>query len=112
MENEKENDKNEKRQRIAVFQQNGSGKLKIEGLQKYGGGDFQLEIFSIDESLPPVLDDTSDYLPDSIDCDLVLDFLTHSDLSTDLAALCEKTGIAIVASGKKTIGEGVMTPPT
>ncbi len=100
------------RQKLTVFQQNGSGNLKIEGLKKYGEELFELKIVNIDEILPPVLDDTSDYLPESISCDLVLDFLTHSDLSTDLAALCVKNEIPVVASGKKTTGKGVSAPPT
>ncbi len=99
-------------QRIMVFQQNGSGERKISGLRKYGGDSFQLEIVSIDDILPPVLDDTSDYLPEDVSCDLVLDFLRHSDLSTDLAVLCEKKEIPLIASGKKIAGKGIMTPPT
>ncbi len=100
------------RQKIMVFQQNGSGRLKIEGLQKYGGELFELEIVDIDEELPPVLDDSRDYLPGKLDCDLVLDYLRHSDLSTDLAALCKKGDIPLVASGKKLPGQGAVTPPT
>lgn len=100
------------RQNLMVFQQNGSGKLKIEGLRKHGRNLYELEIVDIDEILPPVLDDTSAYLPADIDCDLVLDFLRHSDLSTDLAALCVRKKIPLIASGKKISGTGVMTPPT
>ena len=99
-------------QRIMVFQQNGSGERKISGLRKYGGDSFELEIVNIDDILPPVLDDTSAYLPGDVSCDLVLDFLRHSDLSTDLAVLCEKKEIPVIASGKKITGKGVMTPPT
>jgi hypothetical protein len=103
---------NSVRQRLMIFQQNGSGALKIEGLQKYGKEMFDLEIVNIDDMLPPVLDDTSEYLPETINCDLVLDFLKHSDLSTDLAVLCGKNNIPMVASGKKIAGNGVVTPPT
>lgn len=99
-------------QKVMIFQQNGSGQLKIDGLRKYGKGMYQLEIIDIDEILPPVLDDTSEYIPDDIACDLVLDFLKHSDLSEDLATLCMKKNIPLVASGKKIIGKGVHTPPT
>ncbi len=42
------------RQRLVVFQQNGSGEQKIAGLRKYGGDLFDLEVFNIDEPLPPV----------------------------------------------------------
>ncbi len=101
-----------RRQRLIVFQQNGSGETKIAGLRKYGGDLCQLEIVNIDAVLPLVLDNTSEYLPKDIPCDLVLDFLRHNDLSTDLAKLCEKKGIPIIASGKKIIGKAVITPPT
>ena len=100
------------KQRLMIFQQNGSGKLKIEGLRKYGREFYELDIVDIEEILSPVLDDTSEYLPTDIDCDLVLDFLRHNDLSTDLAALCVKKKIPLIASGKKISGAGVMTPPT
>ena len=100
------------RQKLIVFQQNGSGEQKIEGLKVYGKDLFELEVVNIDEVLPLVLDDTSEYLPNDISCDLVLDFLRHNDLSTDLAALCSRKEIPIVASGKKITGKGLFTPPT
>lgn len=100
------------RQRLMVFQQNGSGEQKIAGLKKYGGELFELNVFNIDELLPPVLDNTSAYLPQDISCELVLDFLRHNDLSTDLAALCAKKDIPVIASGKKITGKGLFTPPT
>lgn len=100
------------KQHLIVFQQNGSGDKKIEGLRQYGRDQFALEIVDIDDILPPVLDDTSDYLPDHISCDLVLDFLRHNDLSTDLAYLCSQNNIPVIASGKKVQGKGVFTPPT
>lgn len=100
------------RQKVIVFQQNGSGERKISGLREYGGDLFEIEIVNIDEVLPIVLDDTSEYLPKDVSCDLVLDFLRHNDLSTDLAALCEKREIPLVASGKKITGQGIFTPPT
>ena len=50
--------------------------------------------------------------PDTIEADLVLDFTKHPDLSHDLALMCRKRNIPVVASGKKTRVEGVITPPT
>jgi len=100
------------RQRILIFQQNGNGEQKIAGITKYGGGKFELEVFSIDEVLPPILDDTSEYLPPDISCDLVLDFLEHQDLSQDLVTLCAEKEVPIISSGKKIISEWVKTPPT
>lgn len=100
------------RQKIIVFQQNGSGEKKIQGLREYGSGLFELEAISIDEPLPPILDDTEDYLPTSFNADLVLDFLKHPDLSHDLAKLCQVLNIPIVASGKKHRVKWAIAPPT
>jgi hypothetical protein len=98
-------------QKIMVFQQNGSGKSKIEGINKFGEKQFLIKTFDIDEPLPPVLDDTSDYLPKTIDADIVLDFLKHQDLSDDLSSLCEKLNIPVIASGKKiTTGQAICSP--
>ncbi len=101
-----------KRQRVLVFQQNGSGERKIVGLRQYGGACIELTIYSIDEQLPGVIDDTSPWLPEKIDADLVLDYLQHGDLASDLAALCARQGVPLIASGKKSVGSGVHTPPT
>ena len=101
-----------KPQKILVFQQNGSGEGKIRGIRKYGKDTFIIETISIDESLPPILDTTSEYLPRHIQADLVLDFLKHPDLSHDLAAACAKRKIPLVASGKKVKGQRVFAPPT
>ena len=98
-------------QKIVVFQQNGSGESKIEGITRFGGTKFRIETFDIDGPLPLVLDDTSGYLPEKIDADIVLDFLKHRDLSDDLSLLCEKLDIPVVASGKKiTRGEAICSP--
>ncbi len=100
------------RQKIAVFQQNNRGESKIKGVREHGENLFKLEVYNIDESLPAVIDDASGYLPESIDADLVLDFLVHPDLTEDLAALCERLKIPLVASGKKTRNKWATTPPT
>jgi hypothetical protein len=99
-------------QRILVFQENGSGESKIQGIRDHDDGRISLEIFAIDASLPPVIDEADAYLPSRIEADLVLDFLKHPDLSHDLSQLCSKQGIPVVASGKKLRGAGIFTPPT
>ncbi|MBW1899510.1 MAG: hypothetical protein JRI61_10685 [Deltaproteobacteria bacterium] len=101
-----------KPQKIIVFQQNESGQKKIEGVRQYGDNRFVLEIISIDVSLPPVIDNTGEYIPQDIQADLVLDFLKHPDLSQDLAEVCRNRKIPVVASGKKLRGKCVFTPPT
>jgi len=99
-------------QKVLVFQQNGSGEKKIAGIRKYGGSRFNLEIVSIDTSLPVVIEDDQEYLPRDIRADLVLDFLKHPDLSHDLAVICSRLKIPVVASGKKLRVKGIHTPPT
>ena len=99
-------------QNILVFQQNGSGDKKIEGVRRYGNNCFSLEIVSIDAHLPTVIDDTKEYIPKDIKADLVLDYLKHPDLSYDLAVVCRNKKIPVVASGKKFRVKGAFTPPT
>jgi len=65
------------KQKIIIFQQNGVGAAKAKGIQTYGQDLFTVETVEIDIPLPPVIDDTSEFLPESIDADLVLDFLAH-----------------------------------
>jgi hypothetical protein len=99
-------------QKILVFQQNGSGESKTKGIRRHGNGLFTMEIVSIDETLPALLDDTEGYLPCDIQADLVLDFLKHPDLSHDLAVACRNRRIPVVASGKKLRVKWALTPPT
>ena len=100
------------RQKIWVFQENGSAESKIAGVRQFGGDRFSLEVISIDEALPPVIDDGETYLPREIRADLVLDYFRHPDLSYDLGRLCSAAGVPVAASGKKHRMEGVFTPPT
>ncbi len=100
------------KQKIIVFQQDQSGEAKAKGIREFGQNRFIVETVDIDISLPPVIDDAGEFLPDHIDADLVLDFLSHPDLSMDLGALCTKLGIPVVASGKKSRDGLVITPPT
>jgi len=101
-----------KPQEILVFQQNGSGESKIQGIMKYGENLFRLNKISIDENLPPVIDNATKYLPDNISTDIVLDYLNHPDLSYDLAIMCRDKKIPVVISGKKVRVKGAITPPT
>ena len=99
-------------QRVSVFQQNGSGERKIEAVREHGSDVIVLEVIAIDDELPEIVEDSSRYLPADLDTDLVLDFLTHRDLSHDLAALCATKSIPVIASGKKLTNKWVLTPPT
>lgn len=97
--------------KIVVFQQGGRGESKVAGIRRYGDRLFDVSLITIDQALPAVVDDASEYLPDRIEADLVLDFLKHPDLSHDLSLLCRRLGIPVVASGKKTVVDGTHTPP-
>jgi thymidylate synthase len=97
--------------KIVVFQEGDRGESKVKGIRRYGKDQFDVSVVTIDQPLPPVVDDASAYLPDTISADLVLDFLKHPDLSHDLALLCRRLTIPIVASGKKTTVDGTHTPP-
>lgn len=99
-------------QRVLVFQQCGSGERKIQGILQYGQGHFDLDTVSIDEALPPILDETDGLLPKALDADLVLDYLVHPDLSYDLAMRCAASDIPVIAPGKKIRLKGVLSPPT
>lgn len=99
-------------QRLMVFQQNGSGIKKIDGIRRYGNGRFDLKIVSIDASLPAIIDDAEEYIPEDIRADLVIDYLKHPDLSYDIALACRNKNIPVIASGKKIRVKGVSTPPT
>ena len=85
-------------QRILVCQQNGSGEAKIAGIRQYGGDRFELVTHNINIPLP------------ELNADLVLDFLQHPDLSTDLARIASDQEVPVVASGKKI--RLAITPPT
>jgi hypothetical protein len=97
-------------QRILICQQNGSGEAKIAGIRQYSNGRFDLETYDIDIPLPDLIDDATPFLPKRLRADLVLDFLKHPDLSTDLARMAHDQGVPVVASGKKV--SLALTPPT
>ncbi len=96
--------------RIAVFEYNGSGQKKINGIKQYGIGIEISEIVNIVSPLPEFIDNPETFLPDTIDADLVLCFLKHPDLCFYLAKVCKQLHIPMIASGTKT--EDAITPFT
>jgi hypothetical protein len=99
-------------QKILVFEQCASGESKIQGIIAHGGEQFHLERFSIDDPLPPIIEDSSDLFPARFKADLVLDYFKHPDLTHDLADICRRKKIPLIASGKKICAERIYTPPT
>jgi hypothetical protein len=88
--------------RIVVFEEHGSAEKKIRGITRHGIGLDIVGRYNIEESLPEIVDEPEVYIPeDFVDCDLVLDFLKHPDLSARLARVCRKKKIPVIASGRK-----------
>ncbi len=88
-------------QHLVIFQENGSGEAKLDGLRRYGK-DLRLgPIYDITATLPAFVDDPAAYIPSDFSGDLVLSFLRHPDLLDYLAELCRKKEIPLIASGKK-----------
>ncbi len=99
-------------EKIAVFQERGSGEKKIAGITEYAPGCFELEVFSLDDPLPPLLDEPGDLLPVGLEADLVLGFLRHPDLVDELFQRCRAAAIPLVASScKYPPTELIATPP-
>jgi hypothetical protein len=88
--------------KIVVFEEHGSGEKKIQGITRHGTGLDIVRRYNIEESLPVIVDEPEAYIPEDFgDCDLVLDFLKHPDLSAHLAQVCRKKKIPVIASGRK-----------
>jgi hypothetical protein len=98
-------------QRLLVFQQRGRAETKVAGIREYGLGKFHIDVIPVKDRLPSVIEDSKEFLPETLDADLVLDYLVHPDLSCDLADMCRNKGIPIIASGKKHKNKWVHTPP-
>ncbi len=93
--------------KIAVFQVGNKGEHKIEGIRKYGRG-IELEVFTVPEPLPQIIDEPEDYIYEDFEADLILDYLYHGDLTDYLIEIANKKNIPIVASGRKK--PGAITP--
>jgi thymidylate synthase len=100
------------RQKIWAFLQDERGAGKISAIRSQAGSRIDLEIFTIEQALPPVVDDASDWLPGRIEADLVLAHLKHPDLTHALADLCRRDGVPMIAPGQKGALSGVLTPRT
>lgn len=95
---------------IIVFQQAGSGEVKISGIRQYGAGLIISKVFDLPAHLPDFIDSPEEYFREDFTGDLVLSFLKHPDLLDHLAVLCGKKKIPLIASGRK--HEAAITPFT
>jgi hypothetical protein len=87
--------------KIVVFEENKSGEEKIQGISRHGTGLDHIGRYNIEEDLPEVVDDPEKYITEEFTADLVLDFLSHPDLSAHLVQVCKRKNIPVIASGKK-----------
>ena len=87
--------------RITIIQEQQAANPKIEGIQQYGHDLEVAELLSVPSSLPELIDNPEDFLPDHFSGDLVLSFLKHPDLLDYAAKICEQQKIPLVASGRK-----------
>ncbi len=85
---------------VIVFQQLGSGEMKIEGVKRFGENILIRQVVSIDDALPEFVENPEDFISSDFTADLVLNFLKHPDLSDYLVEVCEKKKIPIVTTGK------------
>ena len=70
---------------IIVFQQAGSGAVKISGIRQYGSGLIISRVFDLPAQLPDFIDSPEEYFREDFSGDLVLSFLSHPDLLDYLA---------------------------
>lgn len=96
--------------RLIIFQQHGSGEVKISGIKQYGRNITIAAVFNIDTTLPEIIDNPQEYINDNFSGDIVLSFLKHPDLIDHLITICDKKKIPVIAAGKK--NRGAITPFT
>ena len=84
-----------------MVEQHGSGRNKVDGLVRFGNPDDKIEVLSLDDALPEFVDEPEEFLDkEVIQADLVLNYLTHPDLSHYLIQICTAKKIPVVSSGK------------
>lgn len=86
---------------ILVFEQNNSGKRKIEGIREFGHPGDSIALRAIDGYLSEFVDEPEEYIDADFHADLVLNYLVHPDLSQYLIQICKEKNIPVIASGQK-----------
>ncbi len=91
--------------KIALFEESGCAKRKIEGIKKYAPEILISPIIDIPSIRSDiVIDEPDEFLSIDFDADMVLDYIKHPDLSYFLVQLCKEKKIPVVASGQKIKG--------
>ncbi len=97
-------------QRIIVFEEQGSGKRKIEGIGRFGQGIEIIKVIDVGGPFPEFVDEPEVIIDTDFSADLCLNYIRHPDLSLYLIEVCNKKAIPVVASGQKV--KGALTPFT
>ncbi len=90
---------------ITVFQQNGSGEKKIQGIKTYGSDIEIVEIIDFPTNLPDFIEDPQDFFPTQIQGNIVLSFLKHPDLADYASQYCRSHQVPMIASGPRKISD-------
>ena len=91
--------------KIALFEESGCAKRKIEGIKKYAPEILISPIINLPAiSQDIVIDEPEEFLREDFNADMVLNYIKHPDLSYFLVQICNKKGIPVVASGQKLKG--------
>ncbi|MEA1992210.1 MAG: DUF166 family (seleno)protein DfsP [Thermodesulfobacteriota bacterium] len=97
-------EKNSRPFRLVIFEEAGSGKYKVAGIEVYGRNITIERIYDIIPALPEIIDEPEECIPDDFEGDLILNFLRHPDLSEYLVKICKAKGIPVIASGQNIPG--------
>jgi hypothetical protein len=90
--------------RLVIFEEAGSGKYKVAGIEAYGRNITIERIYNILPILQEIIDEPEEFIPDDFEGDLILNFLRHPDLSEYLVKICKAKGIPVIASGQNIPG--------
>jgi|Deesub1362A_J573_1020465.scaffolds.fasta_scaffold00350_25 hypothetical protein len=93
--------------KVAVFQRGHSADHIVEGLKKYG--DVDVITISVDEFLPQIIDEPSEYIDENFEAELIIDHMHHGDLTDYLIEIAREKNIPIIVPNKKV--KGAITPP-
>ncbi len=90
--------------RLVIFEEAGSGKYKVAGIEVYGRNITIERIYNIPPAMPEIIDEPEEFIPDDFEGDLILNFLRHPDLSEHLVKICKIKGMPVIASGQNIPG--------
>jgi hypothetical protein len=86
--------------RLVVFEEAGSGKYRVAGIEVYGRNITIERVYDIPSGLSGIIDEPEEFIPDDFEGDLILNFLRHPDLSEYLVKICKTMGLPVIASGQ------------